>query len=83
MRSPIALLAALAALALPPAHAAHAERDKGKDASAPAADSGNAKKEARAAPRTGDDLASCKRDADGMRGPDRSRFMTQCLRERK
>jgi hypothetical protein len=33
--------------------------------------------------RTGDDLDSCRRDADGMRGPERSRFMTQCLRERK
>ncbi len=31
----------------------------------------------------GGDLASCKRDADGMRGPERSRFMTACLRERK
>jgi hypothetical protein len=33
--------------------------------------------------RTGDDLESCKRDADGMKGPERSRFMTECLRERK
>ena len=29
------------------------------------------------------DLESCKRDADGMKGPERSRFMTSCLRERK
>jgi hypothetical protein len=41
------------------------------------------KKDERAQERTGDDLASCKRDADGMRGPERSRFMTQCLKERR
>jgi hypothetical protein len=40
-------------------------------------------RETRRQPRIGDDLESCKRDADGMRGPERSRFMTQCLKERK
>ncbi|MDB5862693.1 MAG: hypothetical protein JWO70_499 [Betaproteobacteria bacterium] len=40
-------------------------------------------REERKGARTGDDLESCRRDADGMRGPERSRFMTQCLRERK
>ena len=32
--------------------------------------------------RTRDDLDSCKRDAEGMKGPERARFMTECLRER-
>jgi hypothetical protein len=30
-----------------------------------------------------DGLDTCKRDADGMKGPERSRFMTACLKERK
>lgn len=30
-----------------------------------------------------DNLESCKRDADGMKGPERSRFMTECLKERR
>jgi hypothetical protein len=29
------------------------------------------------------DLESCKRDADGMKGPERSRFMTSCIKARK
>jgi len=37
----------------------------------------------KAADKAPNDLVSCKRDADGMRGPERSRFMTACLRERK
>ena len=40
-------------------------------------------KDARRPARVGDDLETCRRDADGMRGPERSRFMTQCLKERK
>ena len=32
--------------------------------------------------RTRDDLDSCKRDAEGMKGPERARFLTECLRER-
>ena len=40
-------------------------------------------KDTRSPPRAGDDLETCRRDADGMRGPERSRFMTQCLKERK
>jgi hypothetical protein len=42
-----------------------------------------AAREPRKSGRTGDDLESCRRDADGMRGPERSRFMTQCLKDRK
>ena len=33
--------------------------------------------------RPGDELDTCKRDAEGMKGPARSRFMTACLKERK
>jgi hypothetical protein len=29
-----------------------------------------------------DDLVSCKRDAGGMHGPERARFMTECIRKR-
>ena len=74
----------LAALAAPPAYAADTVRD-GKGASGRSSDDGErtAKPEKRTEERTGDDLASCKRDADGKRGPERSRYMTQCLRERK
>jgi hypothetical protein len=32
--------------------------------------------------RTRDDLDTCKRDAEGMKGPERSRFMTACLKDR-
>ena len=31
---------------------------------------------------TRDDLDTCKRDAEGMKGPERSRFMTACLKDR-
>ena len=82
---PIALL--LAALAAPPAYAdadAATVRD-GRGAIGRSSDDGErtAKPERPSEERTGDDLASCKRDADGKRGPERSRFMTQCLKERK
>ena len=30
-----------------------------------------------------DQLDTCKREADGKKGPERSRFMTACLKERK
>ena len=32
--------------------------------------------------RTRDDLDTCKRDAEGLKGPERSRFLTECLRDR-
>ena len=75
-------MAALAALALPPAHAGD-RGGKSATAPAPSAPERTSKNDNRAEDRAGGDLASCKRDADGMRGPERSRFMTQCLRERK
>jgi hypothetical protein len=123
----VLVAAALAALALPPAHAADGDkaggaraaakmqRDVKKDAAA-AERSDDRKKDAAAAERSddrkkdaaaehsddrkkdvaaersddrkkdargGDDLTTCKRDADGMRGPERSRFMTDCLKERR
>ena len=31
----------------------------------------------------GRDLTSCRRDAKGLHGPERARFMTECLRERE
>jgi hypothetical protein len=34
-------------------------------------------------PRREDNLDTCKRDADGMKGPERSRFMTECLKQRR
>ena len=77
---------ALAALALPPAHAADGDGDGERAAKPEARQSGedrNGEKEQHTESRAGDDLTTCKRDADGMRGPERSRFMTQCLKERK
>jgi hypothetical protein len=74
----------LAALAAPPAFAADTSREEKGEAARMSEDAERTpKQEKRTAERIGDDLASCKRDADGMRGPERSRFMTQCLRERK
>jgi hypothetical protein len=32
--------------------------------------------------RKGRDLDSCRRDARGLEGPERARFMTECLRSR-
>ena len=37
----------------------------------------------KAADKAPNEFVSCKRDADGMTGPERSRFMTTCLKERK
>ena len=84
------IAAALAALMAAPAFAAVNEGD-GETRSAQTAVEGDAERERerergrdmRKPERAGADLESCKRDADGMRGPERSRFMTQCLRERK
>ena len=76
----------LAAFALPPAFAAEEPDRDPKEANAPAAEEPAAKPDhdRRALERRGDDdLTSCRRDADGMRGPERSRFMTRCLKERK
>jgi hypothetical protein len=76
-----------------PAFAANTDADavsvaqtaEGADAERPHTDGDDRQKgkDARRQPRVGDDLDSCRRDADGMRGPERSRFMTQCLKERK
>jgi hypothetical protein len=77
----VALLAGL--LAVPAA--VLASNNAGKAA----ADSRDAGRKSSADPaqpkdqRPGSDLESCKRDADGMKGPERSRFMTECLKQRK
>jgi hypothetical protein len=76
-----AVLAALAVL--DPAAAAVSTDRGGKSANASGDDGARAKQEKGAEERGESDVASCKRDADGMRGPQRSRFMTQCLKERK
>ena len=55
--------------------------DRNKEATAERG--GEPKKDSAPAVRGSDDLSTCKRDADGMHGPERSRFMTQCLRERR
>jgi len=34
-------------------------------------------------PKGASDTASCRRDAHGLSGPERARFMTSCLRERR
>ena len=90
MRSSYALIAVLlGALAVTSAGAAEErDGDKGGDAeksvaaAEPHSEDRGAKKDTRTGA-SGSDLVTCKRDADGMRGPERSRFMTQCLRERK
>ena len=86
--------AALAALALPPAYAVEADAgdvvtggsadsERGRPASSERGGERPRDRDRSDTARVGDDLESCKRDADGMRGPERSRFMTQCLKERK
>jgi hypothetical protein len=80
----VAPLVGAAVFALTPACALAADHD----AEDKSGRSGNregeaATREPRKSGRTGDDLESCRRDADGMRGPERSRFMTQCLKDRK
>ena len=81
----LTLIAAMAAaLALPPAFAADADGSNAKAETARAAQEAERNKADKAsAERPADDLVTCKRDADGMRGPKRSRFMTECLKERR
>jgi hypothetical protein len=91
LRTAIAFFAAaLAGLAAPSAAAAdatHAPRSAREAAAAAARAHGGKpdthREDGSPQPKSGgDDLTTCKRDADGMRGPERSRFMTECLRER-
>jgi hypothetical protein len=82
--SALAPLVGAAAVLLTPTAAQAADNDgdsKGGRGANKDADPGA--RDARKSARTGDDLESCRRDADGMRGPERSRFMTQCLKDRK
>jgi hypothetical protein len=50
------------------------QRDKGDRKGAP---------DEKSAAKAPSEFETCKRDADGMKGPERSRFMTACLKERK
>lgn len=74
----LALTGLVFALGLP-AHAATYDRDKSE-----AAYEKESRKEGpkRKAQGTREDLDTCKRDAEGMKGPERSRFMTACLKDR-
>ena len=72
------------ALALSPAALAAGENDgDSKTAQAEQRERDTAKASTERGDKPTTDLESCKRDAEGMKGPDRSRFMTACLRERK
>ena len=67
------------ALCVGSAHAVEAEDTKSERADEQPRKNGAAKKRTG---KTRDDLDSCKRDAEGMKGPERARFLTECLRER-
>jgi hypothetical protein len=69
------------AFALAPCYVNAADTDKPAESPQKGQDQKAASSEK--VPKPPDDLSSCRRDADGMRGPERSRFMTSCLRERK
>jgi len=66
------------ALAFVPAHAASddAKSDRAKDKAAERSDA--PKKET-----VRQDFASCRRDARDLEGPERARFMTKCLHDRR
>ena len=63
------------------AHAVEAEETKSERAEEEQSRKDDAEEKKRPF-RTRDDLDSCKRDAEGLKGPERARFMTECLRER-
>jgi hypothetical protein len=80
----LAPLVGAAVVLLTPIAAHAADRDvDSKGGRGANKDADPAARDAPRSARAGDDLESCRRDADGMRGPERSRFMTQCLKERK
>lgn len=69
-------------LAFAPAYAA----SDGDDAKSERAEEKAAEKDAPnkdRVPKGASDTASCRRDAKGLHGPERARFMTECLRERR
>ena len=74
------------AIALAPGYVVAAESDNEPPKQAEAPKERGAQQQAASndpADKGPNDLESCKRDADGMRGPERSRFMTSCLKARK
>ena len=80
----VALLAWVGALTPSQLMAAESDSESRKQAEAPKERSSQQKgASVDPADKAPNDLESCKRDADGMRGPERSRFMTSCIRERK
>ena len=74
----IALLAAL--LAASPLHAA--SKDADTQSSRSEQQSKRPPARANKPAETKDNTQECKEQAHGLRGPERSRFMTKCLRER-
>lgn len=74
----IALLAAL--LAASPLHAASKDADSQSSRSEQQSKKPPPRADKPAA--TKDDLKECKEQAHGLQGPERSRFMTKCLKER-
>jgi hypothetical protein len=71
------------AVLLSPAHAGESNTD-GKASQAEQKEKGReTTSQDDSAAKAPSDLESCKRDADGMKGPERSRFMTACIKERK
>jgi len=68
--------------AVPPAAGSN---NDSKEAQAQQKDKGgkSASSSERSQDKAPNEFESCKRDADGMKGPERSRFMTACLTERK
>jgi hypothetical protein len=87
MRSTCVLAAALlaCAIAMAPAGAQAAAANKdGKPSQVEQKDQGREKaSQDAAAAKPPSDLESCRDDADGKKGPERSRFMTACIRDRK
>jgi hypothetical protein len=72
------------ALAIPPASASNND-NKDTQTETQQKDKGGQRPSSndKSADKSPNEFASCKRDADGMKGPERSRFMTTCLKERK
>ena len=80
LRSTLSVALLACAFALAPCYVNAADADKAGGRQQKGQDQKAAPGEKAA--KSPDDLTSCKRDADGMKGPERSRFMTSCLRER-
>jgi len=81
---PLACLFAASLLACAVAPAQAADNKDGKASQVEQKDKGREKaSQDEPAAKPPSDLESCRDDADGKRGPERSRFMTACIRDRK